>query len=120
MICENNTKTPKKVEEILAHELVHLYDYCTKKIDFSNMDHLACTEIRAASLISCSDFNFRFWSHADCVKSKAKDSIRFIKQTDSKESYEAVLKVFDKCYNDLEPLGTKSKCSARFYTPITK
>jgi len=62
IICSNNCKTPEKVEEILSHELVHMYDYCTAKIDFSNPKHLACTEIRAATLTSCSKFTWDFWT----------------------------------------------------------
>ena len=34
ILCENNCKTQEKIEEILAHELIHMYDYCTTKIDF--------------------------------------------------------------------------------------
>jgi len=62
IICSNNCKTPEKVEEILSHELVHMYDYCTAKIDFSNPKHLACSEIRAATLTSCSKFTWDFWT----------------------------------------------------------
>ena len=45
-ICSNRCKTPQKVEEILSHELVHLYDHCTAELDLKNINHLACTEIR--------------------------------------------------------------------------
>ena len=62
IICSNNCKTPEKVEEILSHELVHMYDYCTANIDFSNPKHLACSEIRAATLTSCSKFTWDFWT----------------------------------------------------------
>ena len=115
VICQNKCKNPKQVEEILSHELVHLYDFCTAKLDFSNVEHLACTEIRASSLISCSEFNFfQHWSHAECVKSKASKSVSVIKNLNSNDSRGAVSKVFEKCYADLEPLG--SKCSGTFYS----
>ena len=112
VICQNKCKNPKQVEEILSHELVHLYDFCTAKLDFSNVEHLACTEIRASSLVSCSsEFKnfFQHWSHAECVKSKASKSVSVIKNLNSNDSREAVSRVFEKCYADLEPLG--SKCS---------
>lgn len=46
VICSDVCKSSQKVERILAHEMVHVYDFCTSKIDFRNRDHLACTEIR--------------------------------------------------------------------------
>ena len=55
-------ETSEEVEEILSHVLVHMYDYCTAKIDFSNRKHLACSEIRAATLTSCSKFTWDFWT----------------------------------------------------------
>ncbi len=46
VICSNRCTTDEKVEEILAHELVHMYDHCTGKVDFEDVRHLACSEIR--------------------------------------------------------------------------
>lgn len=31
-----------------------MFDFCTKEMDFTNLEHLACTEIRAANLTYCS------------------------------------------------------------------
>ena len=45
-VCSNRCHTPEKVRQILSHELVHLYDHCSAKMDLSNTSHLACTEIR--------------------------------------------------------------------------
>ena len=33
---------------------MHMFDYCRAELDFKNLEHLACTEIRAASLFHCS------------------------------------------------------------------
>jgi len=111
IICSNNCQTPEKVEEILSHELVHMYDYCTAKIDFSNQKHLACSEIRAATLSSCAKFSWDFWSFEDCVESKASKSVAWVNNIDEKEARKVVKSVFDKCYNDLEPFGRKYKPS---------
>jgi inner membrane protease ATP23 len=46
VICANRCRTDQRVAEILTHELVHLYDNCTAKVDFNNLHHLACTEVR--------------------------------------------------------------------------
>ena len=74
------------VEEILSHELVHMFDYCTKKINFDQIEHLACSEIRAASLVSCAKFNWNYWSFEHCVKAKAAHSVAVIKNCDRNEA----------------------------------
>jgi inner membrane protease ATP23 len=38
------------MNDTLTHELVHTLDYCRAEIDWDNLDHLACTEVRAANL----------------------------------------------------------------------
>ena len=46
-------------------------------------------------------------AHADCVKNTAVDYLvktKFVKEGIAKA---AVNKVFDKCYNDLEPIGRR-------------
>lgn len=52
VICQNNTNA-QTVASILTHEMIHMYDYCRNHLDFKNIDHLACTEIRAANLAHC-------------------------------------------------------------------
>ncbi|XP_012348632.1 odorant receptor 4 isoform X2 [Apis florea] len=34
--------------------MIHMFDYCRNKLDLNNLDHLACTEIRAANQCHCS------------------------------------------------------------------
>ena len=36
------------MNETLTHELVHSYDYCRAKLDWNDLHHLACTEVRVA------------------------------------------------------------------------
>ena len=111
LICSNMCLTPQKVEEILAHELVHLYDFCTSNLDLTRNDHLACTEVRAANLTHCkSQFydtvtRLQWTSHTDCVKRKAANSVRVIKRISQSEALSIVENVFTKCYRDLEPVG---------------
>lgn len=52
VICQNNTDA-SRVPSILTHEMIHMYDFCKHNIDFKDIDHLACTEIRAANLAHC-------------------------------------------------------------------
>ena len=46
MLCSNVCTKPEKVEQILTHELIHMYDFCSTDINLDNVDQLACTEIR--------------------------------------------------------------------------
>jgi hypothetical protein len=34
------------MEHTLVHELVHMYDQCTFKVDWNNLRHHACSEVR--------------------------------------------------------------------------
>ena len=52
VVCLNKGKG--NWQAVLVHELVHMYDHCVNKVDFKNLEHLACTEIRAANLSHCS------------------------------------------------------------------
>ena len=42
------------VQAVLVHEMIHMFDSCRHELDFKNVHHLACTEIRAANLTHCS------------------------------------------------------------------
>merc|ERR1719411_1696177 len=41
------------VHGTMLRNLIHMYDVCTRKVDFHNLDHLACMEIRKANLAGC-------------------------------------------------------------------
>ncbi|CAL7950167.1 unnamed protein product [Xylocopa violacea] len=117
VICQNTCNTKKQVQSTLSHELIHMFDYCRNKLDLNNMDHLACTEIRAANLCHCSflgavtrrlagPFHIK-QVHRDCVADKAIRSVMAIKNVSKDKATEAVQRVFTKCYNDLEPVGRR-------------
>lgn len=117
VICQNTARTEGVVQGILTHEMIHMYDYCNNKLDFKNIDHLACTEIRAANLTHCSfmsalvqgDASFlRVKQHHEhCVKTKALYSVLAVRKVTKLEAIEAVERVFPKCYADLEPIGRR-------------
>ena len=50
VLCENNIYSQGLMNDTLTHELVHAYDNCRAHLDWTDLRHLACTEIRAASL----------------------------------------------------------------------
>ncbi|GBP85293.1 Mitochondrial inner membrane protease ATP23 homolog [Eumeta japonica] len=81
------------------------------------MEHLACTEIRAANLTHCSfvsawsqgdaSFTKIAKAHQDCVKTKALYSVMAVRQISKLEAIDIIEKVFPKCYADLEPIGRR-------------
>lgn len=105
------------VQGVLTHEMIHMFDYCQNNLDFKNIDHLACTEIRAANLAHCSFLSA--WTngdasplniketHKDCVKSKALSSVMAVRNVSKLEAIDAIERVFPKCYADLEPIGRR-------------
>ncbi|CAD0196889.1 unnamed protein product [Chrysodeixis includens] len=117
VVCQNVSTRQGMVQGVLAHEMIHMFDYCRNQLDFKNMEHLACTEIRAANLTHCSFASA--WSqgdaswtnfkkaHQDCVKTKALYSVLAVRQIGKREAVDIIEKVFPKCYVDLEPIGRR-------------
>ena len=127
VICANKCGTAEKVTQILTHELVHMFDHCSAKVDFTNIEHLACSEVRAANLAHCKPFGLEgslLGSRDDCVREKAARSVSLIKGVSSDVAMKAVGRVFFKCRNDLEPIGrvtynTESElCALREFNSI--
>ena len=98
---------------IFHHELIHAYDYCRVKIDFHNPYHLACTEIRAASLTNqCSLFHhfssssrpfFIKNQHATCVRNRTRESMKICSDQPRINLNQIINDVFLRCYHDTEP-----------------
>ncbi|KAH9496345.1 Mitochondrial inner membrane protease atp23 [Bulinus truncatus] len=117
VICQNNIQSRDICCNVLAHELLHAFDFCRAKVDFENLRHLACTEIRAANMFHCSLaaafssgeaslFNIKE-RHQLCVKNKALQSVKLVRNVSELEAMVAIDEVFDKCYNDTEPFGRR-------------
>ena len=117
VVCQNVARSEAIVSGVLTHEMIHMFDYCNQELDFKNIDHLACTEIRAANLTHCSFMSamiqgdasfFRIAkAHQNCVKTKALCSVLAVRKVTAEEALAAVNRVFDKCYKDLEPIGRR-------------
>ncbi|KAJ8957046.1 hypothetical protein NQ314_006605 [Rhamnusium bicolor] len=117
IICHNTTTKEGIVQGVLTHEMIHMFDYCQNHLDFKNIDHLACTEVRAANLAHCSFISA--WingdaspinikeAHQNCVKSKALSSVLAARNVTKLEAIDAIERVFPKCYPDLEPIGRR-------------
>ncbi|CAG9585266.1 unnamed protein product [Danaus chrysippus] len=119
VVCQNVCTKKSMVQGVLAHEMIHMFDYCRNELNFKNMEHLACTEIRAANLTHCSFMSA--WSqgdaswtkikqaHQDCVKTKALYSVLAVRQIGKAEAVDIIEKVFPKCYADMEPIGRRMR-----------
>lgn len=41
----------KNVQRTVLHELIHAYDHCRVKMDYSSCAHLACTEVCVQAML---------------------------------------------------------------------
>jgi len=112
VLCANR---PIPLEDTLAHEMVHAYDFLRFKADFENMNlrHAACTEIRASSLSGECRFWREFWhrgqwkvlnQHQECVRRRATLSVAMRPNCkDDVEAAKVVNEVWDSCFADTRP-----------------
>lgn len=95
--------------------MVHAYDFLRFKADFENMNlqHAACTEIRASSLSGECRFWREFWhrgqwkvmnQHQECVRRRATLSVSMRPNCkDDVEAAKMVNEVWDSCFADTRP-----------------
>ncbi|KAE8240889.1 hypothetical protein A4X03_0g8272, partial [Tilletia caries] len=50
LICANRIQSKAELERAIAHEMIHWWDHCRFQVNWDNLRHNACSEIRAASL----------------------------------------------------------------------
>ncbi|KAF8323749.1 hypothetical protein DL93DRAFT_2069731 [Clavulina sp. PMI_390] len=50
LLCQDGFIDKKHMEDTVVHELIHLYDHAKFKVDWTDLRHVACSEIRAANL----------------------------------------------------------------------
>lgn len=113
VLFSNRLHSTKEFCTIFQHELIHAFDYCRADLNFENLEHLACTEIRAANLsdqcsffqhLSTSSRPFRWKNqHQQCVKERARESMKISFDRTRKELDEIIENVFSRCYHDREP-----------------
>ncbi|XP_069908634.1 mitochondrial inner membrane protease ATP23 homolog isoform X7 [Oryctolagus cuniculus] len=114
VLCQNNIRSEAHMSRVVTHELIHAFDHCRAHVHwFSNVRHLACSEVRAANLSGdCSLvnelFRLRFGlkqHHQTCVRDRAILSILAVRNISKEVAQKAVAEVFESCFNDLEPFG---------------
>ncbi len=70
VLCSNRLATKAEIEQVLIHELIHVYDVHARNWDLTNCYTLAKSEVRAAREAECSDASLSFTKRL-CVKEKA-------------------------------------------------
>ncbi|WFD33175.1 Mitochondrial inner membrane protease atp23 [Malassezia sp. CBS 17886] len=123
LLCANRIFSKAHLEDTLAHEMIHWWDHCRFKVDWNNLQHHACSEIRAASLSGdcrwMREVNRRHYSlikqHQvsaamadfgcfECAKRRAILSVRANPACpDEAAAVRAVSEVWESCFYDTRP-----------------
>ncbi|GLE06471.1 hypothetical protein PINS_up015718 [Pythium insidiosum] len=110
VLCQNRIQDQEWMDRTVAHELIHAFDHCRAKIDWTSCEHHACSEVRAAALSGDCDWKYEFFrknfnvakQHQICTRRRAKLSIQSNPACQGKED-ECLDKVFESCYKDVAP-----------------
>ncbi|GAB7339629.1 hypothetical protein MBLNU457_6222t1 [Dothideomycetes sp. NU457] len=114
LICANQLRNRGHLEDTMAHEMVHAWDYLRFKYnDPKDLRHAACTEIRASTLSGECRFGREFitrgqWNITqqlqECVRRRATLSVAN-RPTCKDEAHAArvVNEVWESCFNDTRP-----------------
>ncbi|KAJ8046535.1 Mitochondrial inner membrane protease ATP23-like [Holothuria leucospilota] len=112
IICENKSTSERVVSRLLTHELIHAYDHCRIDIDWTNLSHVACSEIRAANLSGeCSFISENLYGrsfgikkhHQDCVRRHATESMMCARSITKEKTEGQIDRVWSRCFNDFAP-----------------
>ncbi|KAI7841228.1 hypothetical protein COHA_005065 [Chlorella ohadii] len=113
VICHNHLSSQEEINHALTHELVHAYDHCrASNLDWTNCQHHACSEIRAAMLSGDCDFKMELLrgnvalrgQFQKCVRRRAELSVSMNPHCSrGRMAAAAVDAVFDRCFADTAP-----------------
>lgn len=114
LLCQNRIRDKWHLEDTLSHELVHYFDNLKWQVDWLDLKHHACSEIRASNLsgecrfmqeLSRRGLGFKVSrGHQECVKRRAVLSVTGNPNCKDKEHAEQIVgEVWDSCFNDTRP-----------------
>ncbi|TFK21278.1 hypothetical protein FA15DRAFT_84624 [Coprinopsis marcescibilis] len=121
VLCAGNFFNTKHMENTFVHELVHMFDQCRFKVDWTNLRHHACSEIRANNLSGdcryARELRRGFFTfskqHQACVRRRAVESVMNNPGCPNEAAAErAVNEVWDSCFNDTRPFDEVSSPSS--------
>ncbi|KAJ6557282.1 peptidase M76 family-domain-containing protein [Mycena vulgaris] len=112
VLCQGVYFGDAHMENAMLHEMIHMFDQCRFKVDWDNLRHHACSEIRANSLSGDCRFSreLRIGSlaftkhHQDCVRRRSITSVsRNLMCPDKATAERVVNEVFESCFKDTRP-----------------
>ena len=62
-VCSNLIFNPFEFRRLVAHELIHAFDFARAKIDATNLNHVACSEVRAHNLSGECELWTKAWEY---------------------------------------------------------
>mmetsp|Transcript_30046 Transcript_30046/g.36660 ORF Transcript_30046/g.36660 Transcript_30046/m.36660 type:complete len:251 (+) Transcript_30046:95-847(+) len=98
VLCANRLGSKDEVEEVLVHELVHVYDVRVRNMDLRDCKQLAYSEVRAAREAECHSSS-RF-TKSICTKQRATVATRNMFPDEGKD---CVCDVFQSAMKDVSP-----------------
>jgi inner membrane protease ATP23 len=113
LLCANHMRNRGHIEDTMAHEMIHAWDYLKWKVDDNNLRHQACLEIRASTLSGECRFTREFFTRGQwkvteqlqaCVRRRA--ALSMLARPGIKDDVHAakvVNEVWDSCFNDPRP-----------------
>lgn len=99
VLCSNRLFSKDDIEQVLVHELIHVFDVHIRKWDLTNCYTLAKSEIRAAREAECANSSMSFTKRY-CSKEKARVAT---KNMFPDEGLQCVAAVFEEAIDDYAP-----------------
>jgi len=99
-LCSNRLYNRDDIGESLVHEMIHAYDYLVRKMDFSDCDQLACSEIRANRDGECKGKWMVEYFRRRCAR---RNAVCATQSMFPERGRDCVLRMFEKCFKDTVP-----------------
>lgn len=45
VVCHTSLANNHQIHATILHEMIHMFDFCRAKMDFNNLEHIACSEV---------------------------------------------------------------------------
>ncbi|KEY74159.1 hypothetical protein S7711_00319 [Stachybotrys chartarum IBT 7711] len=116
LVCANEIRDRKHLEDTLSHEMVHAWDHLRWKVDWmgdKDLKHAACTEIRASMLSGECRWTREALTRGNwtltqqfqnCVRRRATQSVTARPSCKGEEhAAQVVRQVWDSCFSDTRP-----------------
>jgi len=100
VLCINRLAGKAEIDEVVVHELIHVYDHSTRRCDLTSCEGLAYSEVRAAREAECNRFFPFEWLKSECVKHNA---TRSTKNLFPRDAAKCVDDVFLRAFEDHAP-----------------